>query len=185
LIERVIVLVEGNTEKVKVEIHWHGGYKTRTPLVRPVAKLEQLSYYHQLLARAKALREENMRFADIAQRLNQEGFRPAKRREKFNASMVSSLLIKAGVKSTKTTKSEKIVRQANEWTLRELSQKLNIPEPTLYAWMRKDQLKVRRDKEAYNGICLIHADTEELKRLEDRRNRPKQWIYNSRVEKVN
>jgi len=44
LIERVIVLVEGNTEKVKVEIHWHGGYKTRTPLVRPVAKLEQLSY---------------------------------------------------------------------------------------------------------------------------------------------
>ena len=184
LIERVIVLVIDNTEKVNVEIHWHGGHKTRTSLIRPVAKLEQLSYYHQLLERAKALSTENMRLADIAEKLNQEGFRPAKRREKFNANMVSSLLVKAGVKSARARKSEQVVRQANEWTFRELSQKLNIPEPTLYAWMRKGQLKVRRDKEVYNGIWLIYADSEELKRLGDIRNRPRQWIYNSKVEKV-
>lgn len=185
LIERVIILVIDNTEKVKVEIHWYGGHKTHTSLIRPVAKLEQLSYYNQLLERAKALSKENMSFVDIAQKLNQEGFRPAKRREKFNAGMVSSLLVKAGVKSSRTTKSEQVVRQANEWTFRELSQKLSIPEPTLYAWMRKGQLKARRDKDVYNGIWLLYADTKELKRLQDIRNRPRQWIYNSKVEKVN
>jgi len=184
LIERIVVLVEGNSEKVKVEIHWYGGYKTHTALVRPVAKLEQLSYYQQLLDRVKALRAEKMRFADIAERLNQEGFRPSKRREKFNGSMVGSLLRKAGVKSNKAIKSERIIRQANEWTLRELSQKLNIPEPTLYAWVRKGQLRARRDKDLYNGILFIDADAKELKRLEDVRNRPKQWIYNARVQKV-
>ena len=184
LIDRVIVLVEGNSEKVYVEIHWCGGYKTQTSLVRPVAKLEQLSYYNQLLERVIILSGENRRFADIAEQLNQEGFRPAKRQEKFNASMVSSLLVKAGVKSSKVTKSEQATRQANEWTFRELSQKLNVPEPTLYAWMRKGQLKVRRDKEVYNGIWLIKVDTEELKRLQEVRNRPRQWIYNSKVQKV-
>lgn len=185
LIERVIILVEGDTEKVYVEIHWFGSHKTHTSLVRPVAKLEQLSYYHQLLKRAKTLREEeNMKFADIAEKLNQEGFRPAKRQEKFNASMVSSLLVRAGIKSNKTTKSEQVTRRTNEWTFRELSQKLNIPEPTLYAWMRKGQLKVRRDKVTYNGIWLIHADANELKRLQDIRTRPRQWIYNSKVQKV-
>lgn len=184
LIERIIVLVEGNTEKVYIEIHWCGGHKTNTFLVRPVAKLEQLSYYNQLLERAKTLSEENMGLVDIATRLNQEGFRPAKRREQFNASMVSSLLVKAGVKSNKITKSKQVVRQTNEWTFREISQKLNIPEPTLYVWMRKGQLKVRRDQETYNGIWLIHADEEEIKRLQDIRNRPRQWIYNSKVQKV-
>jgi len=184
LIERVIVLVEGNTEKVYVEIHWWGGHKTNTHLVRPVAKLEQLSYYSQLLERVKTLSEENMGLVDIAKALNQEGFRPAKRREQFNASMVSSLLIRAGVKSNKTIKSEQVARQANEWTFREISQKLNIPEPTLYSWMRKGQLRVRRDKETRNGIWLIYADEKEIKRLQDIRNRPKQWIYNSKVQKV-
>lgn len=184
LIERIIVLVEGNTEKVHVEIHWSGGHKTQTSLVRPVAKLEQLSYYSELLQRAKALSEENNRFVDIAEILNQEGFRPAKRQEKFSANMVSSLLVRAGVKSSKTTKSEQVERQDDEWTFRELSQKLNIPEPTLYAWMRKGQLTVRRDKVTYNGIWLIRADEQELKRLQNIRNHPKQWIYNSKVQKV-
>jgi len=184
LIERVIVRVEGSSEKVGVEIHWCGGHKTQTSLVRPVAKLEQLSYYHQLLERAKTLSQGTMKLAEIAEQLNQEGFRPAKRQVKFNANMVRSLLLKAGIKSSKITKAEHVKRQVDEWTFRELSQKLNVPEPTLYAWMRKGQLKVRRDKEIYNGLWLIHADREELKRLQEIRNRPKQWIYNSRVQKV-
>lgn len=73
-------------------------------LVRTVAKLEQLSYYTQLLERVKVLGQENMSFADIAEQLNQERFRPAKRQKQFNAQMVSSLLVKAGIRSSKITK---------------------------------------------------------------------------------
>jgi len=47
LIERILVSVEGDTEKVSVEIHWAGGYKSTSNFNRPVAKLEQLSYYNE------------------------------------------------------------------------------------------------------------------------------------------
>jgi hypothetical protein len=36
-------------------VHWIGGHRTRTHLVRPVARLEQLSYYPQLVARVLSL----------------------------------------------------------------------------------------------------------------------------------
>ena len=183
LIERVIVLIDGNTEKVQVDICWSGGHKTQTHFVRPVAKMEQLSYYHELLDRAKTLKEENRGFAEIAEMLNHEGWKPAKRNLPFSTHMVSSLLSRAGITSSKKTKSEQVKKMIHEWTFRELSQKLAIPEPTLYAWMRKGKLQVRRD--TYTGVWLIHADEKELKRLEAVRNHPKQWIYNSRVEKVN
>lgn len=44
LIERIIVTMEGKTEKVKVEIHLYGGYKAAGMFIRPVGKLEHLSY---------------------------------------------------------------------------------------------------------------------------------------------
>lgn len=185
LIERVVVLVEGNTEKVFVEIHWCGGYKTQAHLIRPVAKLVQLSYYNDLLYRTKTLNEENRNFTEIAAILNEEGWRPAKRQIKFNATMVGDLLRRAGVRSSKTTKSDKANRKADEWTFCELSQITHIPEPTLYVWMRKGKLNARREAESKNGIWLIHADEQELKRLEDLKNHPRQWIYNSKVQKVN
>lgn len=47
--------------------------------------------------------------------------------------------------------------------------------------MRKGQLKVRQDKE--KGIWLIDADEKELKRFEEIRNRPRQWIYNSKIQR--
>jgi hypothetical protein len=44
LVERVIVTVRGESEKVNVQVHWIGGHGTQTTLTRPVARLEQLSY---------------------------------------------------------------------------------------------------------------------------------------------
>ena len=55
LIERVIVTVIDDSEQVTVEVHWAGGHRTRTHLARPVARLEQLSYYPVLLARVLIL----------------------------------------------------------------------------------------------------------------------------------
>lgn len=186
LIERVIVAVDGTTEKVFVEIHWIGGHKTQAYITRSVAKLEQLSYYNELLKRVELLSNEHKNLKEIADALNQEGWRPPKRQEKFNSGMIGTLLSRAGIKSRKDTRSQQVTRMSNEWTFRELSQKLNIPEPTLYAWMRKGLLQVRRDmRVSHNGIWLIDADDKEIKRLQALRNKPKQWIYRSRVEKVN
>ncbi len=45
MLERIEVTVEGESEKVAVVCHWTGGYETHAALIRPVTRLEQLSYY--------------------------------------------------------------------------------------------------------------------------------------------
>jgi len=51
LLERVLVEVVNGTEQVKVTCHWHGGHRTSHPMVRPIARLDRLSRYDELVAR--------------------------------------------------------------------------------------------------------------------------------------
>lgn len=185
LIERIILTVEGKTEKAAIEIHWSGGHKTQTHFIRPVAKLEQLSYYQDLLGRAVSLQNEGKERRAIADVLNREGWRPPKRQIFFKPGMIGSLLSRGGVESPKKTRTAEVNRMLNEVTLRELSQATNIPEPTLYVWMRKGLLKARRATEvSHGGVWLITADEKEIKRLQVLKEQPKEWIYRSRVKKV-
>ena len=186
LIERVIVKVEGITERVSIEIHWSGGHKTSTNLIRPVAKLEQLSYYPELLKLAVSLKGQGMTLQQVTDTLNQQGWRSPKQLGAFSKDMVNTLLIRNGVKtSNKKTLSAEINRRQNEFTFRELSQKINVPQPTLYRWMQKEELKVRKaTNTSERWVWLITADAQETKRLISLREKPKQWIYNSRVKKV-
>ena len=177
LIERVLVTVIDETEKVQVEVHWMGGHKTRTELIRPVARLEQLSGYQDLMARVKALHSQGHTAADIAQHLNTEGWRPPKRRKTYNAPMVRGLLSRQGL-GTGTPKQQhtaKLNRKAHEWTLKELAGKLEMPEPTLYAWLRKKQLKGRKVQIAKRSIWLVQADDSELERLRKLRITQRPW----------
>lgn len=185
LIEHVKVKVLDNTEKVHVEIHWLGGYQTEADFNRPVGKLEQLSYYRELINRAASLHEEGILLKGIAKRLNQEGWQSAKQKPQFSADMVRALLVRKGLVSTKKKRSDNVVRKENELTIRELSEKTQIPEPTLYKWMRGGKLISRRDNTvSHNGVWLIRADKAEIKRLLELREQPKQWIYHSRVTKI-
>lgn len=69
-------------------------------------------------------------------------------------------------------------------TFCELSQKINVPETTLYKWMRQDKLKARKIKNSsQRWIWLITADEQEIQILISLKEQPKQWIYNSRVKK--
>ena len=186
LIERIIVKIEGITEKVYVEIHWSGGYKTSTNLIRPVAKVEQLSYYPELLKLAVSLKGQGMTLQQVTDNLNQQGWHSPKLLGTFSKDMVNTLLIRNGVKTShRRTLSAEINRMQNEFTFRELSQKINVPEATLYTWMQKEELKVRKAKNASERwIWLITADEQEIKRLLSLKEKPKQWIYNSRIKKV-
>ena len=58
LIERILVTVIDNTEKVQTEIHWYGGHITTTWLDRPVAKLEQMAGYQTMMDRVKELQSQ-------------------------------------------------------------------------------------------------------------------------------
>ena len=55
MIEDITATVIGNSELVDVAITWAGGHQTTGQAVRPVARLDQLSYYPALLARVTEL----------------------------------------------------------------------------------------------------------------------------------
>lgn len=185
LIERVVVTIQGNTEKVHVSIHWKGGCQSEANFNRPVGKLEQLSYYKELIERVAGLYGEGKSLAVIANILNEEEWKSPKQRCLFSAGMVRTILLRKGLVSKKKKRSNSALRKPNELTFRELSERTRIPEPTLYKWMRTGKLTARKDTTvSHNGIWLIKADENEIKRLLEYRDRPKQWIYSSRVKKV-
>ncbi len=177
LAERVIVTVVGESEQVNVEIHWAGGQRTRTQITRPVARLEQLSYYPELLERVVCLHQEGRDDVDIARCLNAEGWRPAKRRATFNAPMVANLLTRRGLSSGSTRQqyTENLDRGAEEWTLKELAHELEMPPITLHDWIRKGRVRARKIKHAGHALWLLWANGAEVQRLRELRTAPRHW----------
>jgi transposase-like protein len=169
------VTVQGESERVDVHVHWLGGYGTQTAFARPVARLEQLSYYPRLLARVAELHRQGCNGPAIAARLNDEGWHPAKRCEHFNAAMVRSLLQRQRLGSAPRSPASIVPRQAEEQTLQELAHTLTIPQPTLYAWLRKGRFKGRRVISHAHPLWLITADKAELIRLRMLRSEPRTW----------
>jgi Recombinase zinc beta ribbon domain len=172
LVERIVVTVQGDSEQVDLEIHWIGGHRTQTRRIRPVARLAQLSYYPELLARVAALHQQGLGRAAMAQQLNAEGWRPAKRRQTFTADMVGTLLARQGL-GVSPSRPRAVARKADEWTLPELAYTLAMPEPTLYSWLRKGHVKARRDQGS--GQWVMWADASELQRLHRLRQAPRVW----------
>lgn len=174
LLERIVVTVHGESERFDVQLHWVGGHVSAATLTRPVARLEQLSDYPQLLARVAALYAQDKTLTAIAGHLNAEGWHPAKRRETFNASMVHTLLAVQGLRSRRRRYSDAIEeRAADEWTLSELAHCLGIPGPTLYSWLRRGELRRRQAVVAAHPVWLVQADEAELARLRALRERPR------------
>jgi hypothetical protein len=178
LIERVIATVIDDTERVTVEVHWVGGHQTKTHLIRPVARLEQLSYYPELLARARALHDAGQRCPRIAAQLNAEGWRPAKRRATFTGPMVANLLSRGGVGAGLSTAKAPPwpERRDQEWSLPELSRALAMPSVTLFSWLKKGWLQARQVQRGGKPQWLVWADDAELERLRERRQTPRRWV---------
>jgi hypothetical protein len=176
LIERVTVLVQGDTEQVEVEVKWTGGHQSRAQLIRPVARLEQLSYYPDLLQRVAALFAEPKTSEEIARVLNAEGWRPPKRRDTFNGSMVRSLLSRQGLRRTdKRHPSDGLKKGVDEWRFHDLARELQMPESTLYSWMKKGKVRARLQQHGTQSFWLIWADDGEIERLRTLRKQPRRW----------
>ena len=138
------------------------------PLNPPPPSFRCARYYPQLMARVAALHAEGYQGTAIARLLNAEGWHPAKRCETFNGAMVQSLLARLGLRSRRRTPAIEASRQPDEWTLAELSHRLDRPQPTLYRWLHRGILKARRVIQQGHPLWLIQADTNELERLRSR-----------------
>jgi DNA invertase Pin-like site-specific DNA recombinase len=176
LLERIVVTVIDGTEQVHLECHWHGGNRTSHTLVRPVARLKAHTTPPAWGPRAGPRPRAAHGCAEIATILNQEAWRPAKRRETFNAKMVRHLLTTAGVIEPKHRQLRTLPgRQPDEWTIRELAEELGVPQPTLYGWVQNGRLRSRSVKSGAGMAKLVIADAATIADLKAIRATPPPW----------
>jgi DNA-binding transcriptional MerR regulator len=176
LLEQVTVTIEGNTDRVDVELRWAGGFRSRHALCRPVQTYEQLSNYEELVRRIGAFRAQRKTLAQIAEALNAEGFRPPKRSPKFTKGILSCLLRerRARAGSVSHSAAERRHLTVDEWWLADLAAELKMPIATLHRWQRMGWLTSRKITEA-RGCWAVYADADELTRLRRLRQTPRGW----------
>lgn len=183
LVQRVVVAVRGHSELADVRIEWLGGDVTETVLARPVAELKHLSYFDDLVSRIRELQAQALTRPQIAERLNAEGWRPAKRRLTFNGTMVTDIMAQAGMTKVIKPRQSQVEAQAPDtWTLQQLARELDMPAITLFTWMRKGLLTARQVDSNRRARWLVHADQAELQRLRELRSKPRRWSKLERVD---
>jgi hypothetical protein len=164
LVEQVRITVAGTSEKVDVEVTWAGGHRTAAQITRPVACLTQLSYYPQLAARARELAGSGCTTAQIAGRLNAEGFRPPKRNPAFTPNSARGLLRALGIqRSRNPARRNRPALAEHEWWLPDLAVHLGMPEVTLDSWVRRGWAAGYLHPQA--RLLVVHADPAEAERL--------------------
>jgi DNA invertase Pin-like site-specific DNA recombinase len=182
LVDHVRVTVQGESELVDVVLCWAGGFESTHRVVRPVGRYEQLSYYEEMLQRIESLRQENHSWTEVAEVLNQEGFRPPKRTETFTQAILSRLWRErhappgGGPADNPSrplgTRCEDL--NENEWWLADLARVLDMPTATLHRWRRQGWLSARQ-LALSQGRWAIWADAEELDRLNQLRQFQRKW----------
>jgi len=168
-----------------VEVQWVGGHRTHLSLIRPVGRLQQLSYYPELLQRTIALRATGDNATTIARRLTEEGWRPIQGSGVWTYAKVMRLLDQpeaAALKSPRKPLSDGIPRQAHEWTTLELAEHLDMGRDSLHNWVQKGALRQRKVRYRGREMWLIWADEAELERLREMRDFPHYGPYLPRIE---
>lgn len=165
LIEQIEVGVRGETDQVEVAIRWAGGGVSRHSLARPVQCYEQLADYPRLRARIDELRAAGQSMAAVAERLNQEGFRPPKRAARFTSAMVGGFLAKGGRSGPRPAAlSAAGLLRKGEWLLTDLARHLDMPSATLHRWRKVGWVQARK-LPVPGGHWALWAAGPELKRL--------------------
>lgn len=172
MIAQVSVTVIGTSERVKIELAWHGGSQIATEIKRPVRNLKQLSNWDALRDRVQTLKQAGYTTVAIADTLNHEGWRPA-RLATFTEGTIQSIFrhLQSSTSQRRHRPPPKD-RASNEWLIEELSRELEISKHTLFGWVRKGWLTARKSRETGPVRWLIHADVATLEAIRRWRNRP-------------
>ena len=136
VIDRVVIEVEGNSERVQLSIEWMGGSSTPLSMTRQVFKYEQLSFYPQLCQKLRELVAAGVDRETIAKQLTQAGYHPPKQTQQFNRMSVRRLMDKLGLAQCSSSIHSDEKLKTGEWWLPELARNLDIPRATLANWAR-------------------------------------------------
>lgn len=180
LIDHITVAVVGRSELVDVTITWAGGHQTGGQAIRPVARLDQLSYFPRLLQLVTDLAAAGHGTRAIADRLNAEGLRPPKRTARFGPAQVLTLMNQYDIRvqHRRGQVSALSVLGKDEWTVTALASALQMPTASVYNWIYRGWINARHHPEG--KYWIITADAAELERLRERRARPPGYYTRAR-----
>lgn len=171
LVERISVEIPNRSEGVVVvaTITWVGGAETRHQIRRPVLKYSQLENFAQMRDSIASWRNQGRTNAQIAEQLNEEGYRPpSARATQFTRGLVAQLVCRLGLAAPRNGSG---VLGWAEWWLRELAEELRIGPSRLRDWIRNGYIHWRK---LAGGQYVVWADGEELVRLAQLRDWPLQ-----------
>jgi DNA invertase Pin-like site-specific DNA recombinase len=170
VIDQVAVNVEGDTEWVEVRVNWAGGNQTYSRVRRPVGGSKQLSRWPQLVERLQALKANGLSAPQIAERLNQEGFRPAQAKE-ITPQNVRVWLCRHGL----TNKRMPLPTQLSEieWTIPGLIARYGLSTSKIHGWIKRGQV-VARQISGPGSRWIITAEREHIETLIRKGSRRKQ-----------
>jgi hypothetical protein len=177
LIEHVTVRVDKASERVDVELHWVGGLDESHTLSRPVKRYDLQADYPRMIARLRAWCAEGLSAAAMAERLNEEGFRPPKRVERFQRGMVQRLLWQLDLAGREPHGSLASLGR-DEYRPGSLARRLEISRDTVRRWLRAGWLTSSRDAKGHH---VIWADASELSRLRELHELPRNWATKDRL----
>jgi len=160
LVERVVVRVQSDSEYAGVAIHWQGGSVTQHTVVRPLGQYEQLRDYPQLIAAVRQWHEKGCRPQEIADRLNEAGFRTPRQQQPFKRSEVHALLHRIGLNYGRTLPEP---LETGECFLNDLADRLGVKAVTVRRWVARKWVHSRWSKR--QRCWILWADQAEQKRL--------------------
>jgi hypothetical protein len=172
-VERIQLTIVDNTERVLVDIEWVGGHCTNTEVIRPVGRLDQLSYHESLLDRIRTLRKEGKTHEEITAQLNKEQWHPPRGRGTFSEQMVNLLCTRINrIDHTAQARHRRFRPRlhTHEWTIPALAKKIGMPQITMYTWVQQRRVTAHKVPGLGTlGVWVIRADAAEVERLRARR----------------
>jgi hypothetical protein len=171
VVERVILVSEKSTEDNHVTIVWQGGTITQHEVARPVGTYTQLKDFRRLSERIGQLHREGLHLAQIAARLNDEGFIPPRRRGVFKEATVGSLMRDLGLVGELFR--DDLVEK-DEWWIPDLARELGVIPQKIHYWVNQGWVQSRRTPSGKH--LIVWADKDELRRLRQLATGKNSWI---------
>ena len=179
VVERVILVAEKSTENNHVTIVWQGGMTTQHEVARPVGTYTQLKDFRRLSERIGQLHREGLHLAQIAARLNDEGFVPPRRRGVFKESTIGSLMRDLGLVGELFR--DDLVEK-DEWWIADLARELGVIPQKIHYWVKQGWVHSRRTPSGKH--LIVWADKDELHRLRQLATGKNSWIATRHPELV-
>ena len=171
LVERVVVVIDRASEQNEVTIVWQGGLTTQHQVARAVGCYEQLKDYRRLTERVTELHRAGLHLAAIAERLNDEGFVPPRRRGVYTEGGIGTLMRDLGLVGELFRDD---LLDKDEWWIPDLARELGVIPQKIHYWVKQGWIHARRTPSGKH--LIVWADREDKRRLQRLSRHKSSWI---------